>query len=122
MSSGYIYNFRENVEGVIYPLEFYADDPEPAVSGFVNKYRDKHANPPEVIAAASYDALKICATVIAQQVTSRENFRNILSQIRNYPGATGMFSFDPAGDSAKEYYIMQAGKDNPIFLKKVTGE
>ena len=122
MSSGYISNFKENVEGVIYPLEFYADDKDPVVSGFVTKYKDKYANTPEVIAAASYDALKMACMVLERKVTSRENFRDVLSLIRNYPGATGMFSFDAAGDSAKEYYLMQAGKENPIFLKKVTGE
>lgn len=122
MSSGYISNFKENVEGVIYPLEFYSDDTDPVVSGFVNKYKDKYANAPEVIAAASYDALKMACSVLEKNVTSRENFRSVLSQIRNFPGATGMFSFDAAGDSAKEYYIMRAEKENPQFLKKVTGE
>lgn len=122
MSSGYIDNFKENVEGIIYPLEFYPDDIELAVSDFVKKYKDKYANTPEVIAATSYDALKIVGSILNRQITSRENFRNAMASIKNYPGATGMFSFDSNGDSVKEYYMMQAGKENQVFLKKVTGE
>lgn len=122
MSSGYIDNFRENVEGIIYPMEFYPEATDAAVSNFVKKYREKYANTPEAIAAASYDALKMACTVLDKLVVSRENFRNTLSLIKDYPGATGMFSFDANGDSVKEYYLMQAGKENQVFLKKVTGE
>jgi ABC-type branched-subunit amino acid transport system substrate-binding protein len=122
MSSAYMDTFKENVLGTIYPIEFYAQDTDPAVQNFVKKYKDRYANTPEAIAATSYDAMKIACSVLDLDVTSRENFRNVLALIRNYPGITGMFSFDASGDSVKEYYMMKFGKDKPEFLKKVTGE
>jgi len=122
LASSYLASYGENVEGVVYPAEFYPEDPGPAVQEFVRAYKDKYAGAPDVIAAASYDAMKISCSVLDRGVTSRENFRSILALIRNYDGATGMFSFDNTGDSVKDYYMMQIGKNGVKFIKKVTGE
>ncbi|MGD0566268.1 MAG: penicillin-binding protein activator [Candidatus Goldiibacteriota bacterium] len=122
LASGYLASYGENVDGVIYPAEFYPEDPDPAVQEFVRAYKDKYAGTPDVIAAASYDAMNIACTVLDRGITSRENFRSILALVRNYDGATGMFSFDSTGDSVKDYYMMQIGKDSVKFIKKVTGE
>jgi ABC-type branched-subunit amino acid transport system substrate-binding protein len=122
MSSGYLAPFRENVEGVIYPVEFYPEDPDPAVQEFVKSYRDKYAATPDVIAASSYDAMNMACSVLDKGAVTRESFRSILALIRNYNGATGMFSFDNDGDSVKDYYIMQMGLDGAKFLKKIPGE
>jgi ABC-type branched-subunit amino acid transport system substrate-binding protein len=122
LNSPYIADNRESVEGVIYPMEFYPDDPDPVVQEFVKKYREKYTNSPDAISAGSYDAMKIIGSLLDREITSRENFRAVLSAVRGYQGVTGLFSFDPEGDSVKEYYMMQVDKDNIKFLKKVTGE
>ncbi len=122
LNSQYITGFKDSMEGVIYPVEFYPEDQDAAVQDFVKKYRDKYAILPDAITAASYDVMKIIGTLLERDITSRENFKTVLSSVRNYQGATGLFSFDSQGDSIKEYYMMKVEKDGIKYLKDVTGE
>jgi ABC-type branched-subunit amino acid transport system substrate-binding protein len=75
-----------------------------------------------VIAANSYDAMNIVSALAASNIASRENFKQVLSGVRNYEGVNGVFSFDSTGDSVRDYYIMQISKGETKFIKKVKGD
>jgi ABC-type branched-subunit amino acid transport system substrate-binding protein len=122
MSSPYITSFMESVDGAIYPSEFYPEEGSPAVQDFMKKYSDKYGVSADVLAANSYDAMNIICALIASNIASRENFKQVLSTVRNYEGATGDFSFDPTGDSVRDYYIMQLSKGEQKFIKKEKGD
>ena len=99
------YNFRENLNSVIFPVDFYPESEEDSVREFVEMYREKYAAQPNVIAANSYDLFKLMCEITNRGVNSRENFKNMLKGVRNYYGVTGQFSFDMYGDSIKDYYL-----------------
>ncbi|MCE5300278.1 MAG: penicillin-binding protein activator [Spirochaetia bacterium] len=122
LDSPYLNAFRESVEGVVYTVDFCAEDPDPVTAGFVSKYRERYASSPDAIAAASYDIMSMVCSVLRSKVTSREALRESLAAIRDYPGVSGLFSFDDTGDSVKQYGIMKMGKTGPQIIKKITGE
>jgi ABC-type branched-subunit amino acid transport system substrate-binding protein len=122
MSSPYISAFMESVEGVVYASEFYQDENYAAGQEFMKKYREKYGVNADVIAANAYDAMNIICALAGSNISSRENFKQVLSTVRNYEGANGVFSFDTTGDSVRDYFIMQIGRGETKFLKKVKGE
>ncbi|QQS36981.1 MAG: ABC transporter substrate-binding protein [Ignavibacteriales bacterium] len=78
------------------------------VVDFRKKYNLKYNTEPEVFAAQSYDALKIIAYVIKNYGYSSEIIKNELYKIKNYPGVSGLTTFDSNGDVQK-----------PVMIKKV---
>lgn len=114
--------YMESVDSVIYATEFYQDDNYPQGLEFMKKYREKYGVNADVIAANSYDAMNILCALAGSNISSRENFKQVLSTVRNYEGANGIFSFDATGDSIRDYYIMKLSKGETKFLKKVKGD
>ncbi|HPD18872.1 MAG TPA: ABC transporter substrate-binding protein, partial [Candidatus Goldiibacteriota bacterium] len=102
--------------------EFYLDNDSPETQQFVQKYKDKYGNIPDVISANSYDLMSIVCAIVARDVNSRENFRQVLSTVRDYNGVIGNFSFDKYGDAVREYYLFKIEKDGPRFLTKIKGD
>ncbi|HDT15683.1 MAG TPA: hypothetical protein ENN55_05690 [Firmicutes bacterium] len=121
-SGSYLSTFRDSVSGLIYPSEFHIGDQNETVQVFLEKFREKYASTPNVIAANSYDLMSIVISIIDRRIESRESFKDILKGVRRYEGVTGMFSFDRYGDSIKNYYIMQMGEEEEYIIKKVRGE
>ncbi|MBP7793164.1 MAG: penicillin-binding protein activator [Candidatus Goldbacteria bacterium] len=122
LGSNYISQFYENMQNTIYPSEFYLDNDSPETQQFVQKYKDKYGNIPDVISANSYDLMSIVCAIVARDVNSRENFRQVLSTVRDYNGVIGNFSFDKYGDAVREYYLFKIEKDGPRFLTKIKGD
>lgn len=122
VSGSYILSFPENLEGMIFPVEFHAGDESAAVSEFVRKYREKYAEHANEIAANSYDLMKITSALVSTGVESRENFRKLLSGVRNFDGVTGEFSFNSQGDAVKQYYIMKLESGSYRVMSRIKGD
>jgi ABC-type branched-subunit amino acid transport system substrate-binding protein len=122
MASPYVSAFMESVDGTTYVAESYQDEANAPGQEFLKKYREKFGSNPDVIAANSYDAMNIVSALAASNIASRENFKQVLSGVRNYEGVNGVFSFDSTGDSVRDYYIMQISKGETKFIKKVKGD
>ncbi len=122
MSSPYVSSFMESVDGTVFPAEFYSEETSIPVQDFLRKYREKYGKNADVITANSYDAMNIICALISNNIASRENFKQVLSTVRNYEGAIGNFSFDKTGDSIRNYYIMKIDRGEIKLLKKVKGD
>ncbi|MBN1114399.1 MAG: penicillin-binding protein activator [Oligoflexia bacterium] len=122
MGSPYISAFMESVEGTVYASEFYQDETYAPAQEFLRKYREKYGVNADVIAANSYDAMSIICALVSSNIESRENFKQVLSGVRNYEGVNGAFSFDSTGDSVRDYFIMKLSGGEAKFQKKVKGE
>jgi len=102
----------EAVEGVIFPVSFYADSDDPAVRKFVDAYTKEFGSEPSALAAQAYDSIGILLEAVKQNGSiERESLRDTLNGI-TYPGVTGETKFDEIGDAAKEYtkLIVKDGK------------
>ena len=106
----------EAAEGVIFSQPAYsAESREPAVLRFVHAYETRFGSKPGTYAAQAYDALNLIA-VAAKQGLDAGDIKRGLYQIRDYPGVTGMTTFDENGDVQKpvEMWEVRAGRYSRI--------
>lgn len=100
------------VEGVIFPVSFYADSDEEAVRKFVDAYTEQFGSEPSALAAQAYDSIGILLEAVkVNGSVDKESLRDTLNSI-TYQGITGETKFDEIGDAAKEYtkLIVKDGK------------
>lgn len=96
------------VEGAVFVDGFFRDSPAPAVHSFVEQYLQKYGEEPSILAAQGFDAVGIILSALESPgVRSREELRQALARLQNYPGVTGTTSFDPQGDAAKGLFLLQ---------------
>lgn len=96
------------VEGAVFVDGFFRDSPAPAVRSFVDHYRQKYGEEPSILAAQGFDILGMLLTALETPgVRSRDELRQALAGLQNYPGVTGTTSFDPRGDAVKSLFLLQ---------------
>ena len=84
--------------GVKLSTTFTASSKEPAVQAFVKAYDARYHGEPSMFAAQAYDATRIMLNAIVKaggDKASREGVRNALAATRDFPGVTGLTTFDP---------------------------
>jgi branched-chain amino acid transport system substrate-binding protein len=102
----------EDVEGVMFPVSFYADADNEETKKFVTAYTEKFGSEPSALAAQAYDSVGILLEAVKQNgSTDKESLRDTLNGL-TYPGITGETKFDEIGDATKSYtkLIIQDGK------------
>jgi branched-chain amino acid transport system substrate-binding protein len=96
------------VEGAVFVDGFFRHSDYPFVKDFVNRCFEKYGEEPTILEAQGYDGAGILLSLAARaDVRSREDLRNALSIMRNYPGLTGATSFDLDGDARKVLFLLQ---------------
>ena len=104
------------VEGALATSGFYADDPDPAVQNFVEAYKEKFNEEPDMFAAQAYDAARIVIEAIKtkgvtlehiEDGTVAELIREGLADTKDFPGITGRTSIDEDGDTIKDVLILK---------------
>jgi ABC-type branched-subunit amino acid transport system substrate-binding protein len=94
------------VEGAVFVDGFFAASPAPVVQEFVEKFRARHGKVPDLLAAQAYDALLLFAEVLKAGAASRQQLRDGLLQVHDFPGVSGTTSFGPQGDADKILYLL----------------
>jgi len=104
-------------ENLVYPQpSFDLNSRNPAVSTFVDSYRARYGEDPDIYAAHGYDALKLLALAIENGGSSHpDDIRIGFSSIKNYEGAAGRTAFDENGDVVRypRMFIIRNGKSMP---------
>lgn len=98
---------KDAADGVLYTAPRYKID-DPYVVPFEKKYFEKYSEHSNMYAANSYDALKIIAQIIYNEGYDADRIKNTLYQTKNYPGVSGLTTFDENGDVEK-----------PVMLKVI---
>jgi len=98
---------EDAVEGAIFTAAFFSGDPSPAVQAFVSNYEETYGEEPDMFAALGYDAARMVIEVIKSNGTEREQIREGLAGMKDFPGITGLTSIDEEGDTLKEILILQ---------------
>jgi branched-chain amino acid transport system substrate-binding protein len=84
------------VEGVILPVEFFADEPRPAIRRFVQSYERLYKEVPDLFAAFAYDAVHIAAWAAERGGLQRAGVREALATAQRIPSIVdGPFHFGP---------------------------
>lgn len=98
-----------DLDGSYICRHFSPDSANPRAKEFVAAYTAKYGQPPDDVAALTYDACGLIATALSQAgANDREALREALAKIRDYQGVTGTFRFEPgSGDPLKSASILQ---------------
>ncbi|MGB2804969.1 MAG: ABC transporter substrate-binding protein [Candidatus Zixiibacteriota bacterium] len=98
-------------EGLIYTAPWY--DPsssETHIRRFDDEFFERTGMHSEMFAAHAYDALRIVASVLETNEYRAESIKKALYSVKEYPGVSGLTTFDSNGDVTK-----------PVATKKVVG-
>lgn len=99
---------RQFVEGAVFTDGFFRHSTYPFVQEFVERYFNEYGEEPTILEAQGYDTAGILLTLLNDpRVRSREDLRNALTQLRNYPGVTGATGFDYIGEADKILFLLQ---------------
>jgi branched-chain amino acid transport system substrate-binding protein len=111
-------------ENLVYPQStFELDSQEPAVASFVNAYRKKYGDDPDIYAAHGYDALKLLIQAINNGGGAHpDDVRIGLNGIHDYEGAAGKTTFDRNGDVIRHPRILIIRNGHPIPYEKFVEE
>lgn len=90
------------VEGFHMTCSFFPGDPRPEVQEFVKSYNEKYGKNPTMFAAQAYDAANMIIQALKDGATDRKSLRDKLAAIQNFPGVTGVTSFDENRNVKKE--------------------
>jgi branched-chain amino acid transport system substrate-binding protein len=102
--------------GVIFTTPaFDSSDPRPEMRLFVEGFEERFGEEPESVAGHAYDAINILATVMKKVGNDPARVIEALLNVKDFPGVTGVTSFDEDGDVIKGIHIKQV-KDGAIVI------
>jgi ABC-type branched-subunit amino acid transport system substrate-binding protein len=96
------------VEGAVFVDGFFLDSPYPFVREFIDLFRETYAEAPSLLDAQAFD----CANILFAQLSNpavkdRASLRASIANLQNYPGVTGVTSFDFTGEADKVLFLLQ---------------
>jgi ABC-type branched-subunit amino acid transport system substrate-binding protein len=94
------------LEGAIFVDGFFADAPAPAVQTFVEQFRNRYQETPDLLAAQAYDTLLMCAQVLKAGARTPAQLRDGLLHVRDFDGVSGLTSLGEARDAEKVPYLL----------------
>ncbi len=104
------------VEGVILSSPvFDANSAKPHVRQFVEAFEKRFGKKPDVWSAHGYDALLLVASVMRSTGVDADSIKEGLYKIKQFPGVSGVTSFDLNGDVHKDarFLTVQSGQFVP---------
>jgi branched-chain amino acid transport system substrate-binding protein len=109
------------IEGHYYSAHFSHEDTDPAVQGFVKKFKALNKTAPSDMSALGYDAIYFAADVFKRNgfKTDAEGLKNAINSTKNYPGITGSITLDAERNATKPLVILSTHKGGDKFKQRV---
>ncbi len=96
------------VEGALFVDGFFTQSRNPVVREFVELYRQKHGEDPTVLESQGFDAANILLTLLSDPtVRTRDDVREALARLRDFPNLGGPTSFDERGEARRTLFLLQ---------------
>lgn len=96
---------------------FYVNSERPNTQRFVQNFTRKYQRQPSFIQAQSYDSAAIIRRILeAQHPESRDEVRQSLVELEDFPGATGDTRFGPDGEAEKPLFFLKVDKNSIVEL------
>jgi ABC-type branched-subunit amino acid transport system substrate-binding protein len=96
-----------DARGAVFTDAFFARSGYPFVQEFVSRFYAAYGAEPDLLAAEGYDAATILRSLMDDtQVVSRDRLRSQLAGLRDFPGVSGLTSFDETGGTRKSLYLL----------------
>ena len=109
------------LEGCFYSTHFSPGNSDPAVQGFVAKFKARWNNEtPDAFAALGYDTAYVLSDAIKRAGTTESaKLRDALAATKNFSGVTGVTNIDANRDASKPAAILAIKDGKLSFLKTV---
>lgn len=108
------------VEGYFFSNHYAADSDDPTVQAFVARYRERHGEVPDAMAALGYDAAGLLADALTRAGdTKGEALRDALAATRGYDGVTGKISIDEGRNARKDAVVLKIEGGRFRFYRSV---
>lgn len=96
-------NDLEGLEGAVFVDEYDAGSHRPELNDFTDRFYAAYGREPDGMEALAFDGAAILFKVILDGAPeSRRQFRDRLQAVKDYPGVTGMTTFLPTREAAKD--------------------
>jgi branched-chain amino acid transport system substrate-binding protein len=92
----------------VYVDGFFVDSQRPATRRFVQAYRQAYPGDPSLLEAYGYDSARMVRQLLdsKQAPRTRADFREALSQLKDFEGATGKTRFDEQREAQKPLFLL----------------
>lgn len=97
--------YGEVSEGLVYAYPYDLNSEDQGIRDFVEGYKQRYSELPDLTAADSYDALKVLSYAINKAGEDTKKIKAELLSIQDYYGGSGTLSFDSNGDVKKPIII-----------------
>jgi len=105
------------LEGAIFVDGFFQDSFYPAVRNFIDNFYVAYGREPDNLEALTYDAASIMASIISKKnVEIRDDLKDSLFKLKDYPGITGKTSFAKTGDAEKSLFVLMVKGKNFVQI------
>jgi len=110
-----------DVEGTYFSTHFSPEAKSPAVENFVRKFREKHGEVPDAMAALGYDSAMVLVEAIKRAgTTDGAKLRDAIAATKNHEGITGKITLDEKRNAAKSAVILTVKDGKFKYLETVT--
>lgn len=97
---------QKHVEGAVFTAQFFGDSELPYVHQFSERYQQTFGEAPHAFAAQGYDAATLVLMQLAHGRHSRDETRDGLLAVRDFPGVTGVLSMRADGNARKRPFLL----------------
>ena len=111
---------KNSLNNVVFTTPWFDSSNKNEVSeNFIKEYKAMFHEIPDNFAAQSYDALMIIKDAIEKEGNNSLNIKNYLYNLKNYPGVSGLTSFDKNGDVIKPALLKTIKNGKFVVLKEL---
>ncbi|MBN1214816.1 MAG: ABC transporter substrate-binding protein [Candidatus Lokiarchaeota archaeon] len=99
---------------IVYSIPIPPDSSAESVKGFLTDYVSNYGTKPGITADASYDAFNLVIQFVEKYGIDTDKIKNALYNVKDYPGASGILTFNKYGDVEKPFKFIK----NSYFINK----
>lgn len=111
----------KDVEGTYFSTHFSPEQETPAVKEFVKKFKDKHKELPDAMAALGYDSTMVLIEGIKRAGTTESaKLRDAIAATKDHNGITGKITLDAQRNAQKAAVILTVKDGQFKFVETVT--
>lgn len=104
------------IEGAVFVDGFFAGAPSQTVKTFVEEFRARYRETPDLLVAQTYDTVLMCAQALKEGARTRGEFRDRLLQVRDFPGVSGLTTMGANRDADKIPYLLAVQRGRIVQL------
>ena len=126
----------EALEGCFYSNHFAADNPDPRLQDFLQRYRAKFGQDPNAIGGLAYDAANVLFTALEklyeqdaaafkglssskagtpERKAAQQKLRDLIAATSNYPGVTGNITLDENRNATKPAVVLEIKGGKKVY-------